>query len=708
MRTRASSSAAGLLVGLLLIAGAAWARPEEAPALPHRIAIDARGPLALVEVTRALAVEKNGCDATLEIALPDGAALVAVEVRDGGRWRALDAASPDAKAAERFGEERKRRGPGCAEDAEVGLPDSDTSVRLRLAVGAGGRSPVNARYRFAVATPFVGGRFHLRFPPSPERIPTPADVVVQTRDAVDLEIAGARAPRTSGPASGHASTRSGWEVSWAPREPATGDAPSLDARLAAAPLSAGETAIAYALRARAARPAAPPASVLFVIDRSRSVGLPGLAAERDLARRLLEALPPATRFDALFFDRASKRLFPLARPATREALDALEAEMVPDRLQNGTDLAAALHDAGALLRHEPPGGGRILLAVLTDGALPAQHDGAALDKALGALPGLDLTLAAFVVRAADDEPMPAHARQSLHDLAALRGGLARELRPADVGDGAPAALADLDRGGDVGNVRLEADGRPRRLAEAVAPGSATAGVVVVPGHPPRRLALTALVRGHQLSIAAAPTAVAPEWLRPPAPPAAGPPQARLMLGKEVIVLLEPIAHPAPAGEAPVRGSMDRMVMRNVLSLAYMPRARACYLGRSGASLASRDLTGRVRLAIDVVRGEVERAIIESSTLKASAIEDCLRDGAFAIEVPRAVRSDAPVTAVLNLNFRPHTPEKPAPDLGAVGDQIDLVIESAHAEQAHLDGAHPDASPAAGAAEARSPTTFPTR
>jgi len=109
--------------------------------------------------------------------------------------------------------------------------------------------------------------------------------------------------------------------------------------------------------------------------------------------------------------------------------------------------------------------------------------------------------------------------------------------------------------------------------------------------------------------------------------------------------------PGAPAEPIVKGSLDRMVVRNMLSLAYMPRARACYLGRSGASPESRDLTGRVRLAIDVVRGEVERASVASSTLNQPDIDRCLRDGAYAIEVPRAVRADAPVTAILNLVFR---------------------------------------------------------
>jgi hypothetical protein len=138
-------------------------------------------------------------------------------------------------------------------------------------------------------------------------------------------------------------------------------------------------------------------------------------------------------------------------------------------------------------------------------------------------------------------------------------------------------------------------------------------------------------------------------------------------------------------EDTVKGSMDRMMIRNVLSLAYMPRARACYLNRTAATAALRDLSGKVRLAIDLVRGEVDRATIESSTLGNADIERCLTESAFEIEVPRATRSDAPVTAVLNMVFRPRTPDKKADvDLGAVGDQIDLVIEEMQRREAAHD------------------------
>ena len=74
--------------------------------------------------------------------------------------------------------------------------------------------------------------------------------------------------------------------------------------------------------------------------------------------------------------------------------------------------------------------------------------------------------------------------------------------------------------------------------------------------------------------------------------------------------------------------------------------------------------------------------IESSTLGNADIERCLKESAFEIEVPRAARSDAPVTAVLNMVFRPRTSDAKAEvDLGAVGAEIDLVIEEMHRREA---------------------------
>jgi hypothetical protein len=78
-----------------------------------------------------------------------------------------------------------------------------------------------------------------------------------------------------------------------------------------------------------------------------------------------------------------------------------------------------------------------------------------------------------------------------------------------------------------------------------------------------------------------------------------------------------------------------------------------------------------------MRGEVGGARIESSTLGHAAIEACLREAAFALEVPRAYRNDEPVTAILNLVFRPHTPDRaPTMQDPGISREIDLLVEGA--------------------------------
>jgi hypothetical protein len=682
------------------VAAAAPARAADSSR--HDITVDVRGPLALVEITRGLPPpDKPGAaEVLLDLALPAQSALVAVEVRDHGRWRAIEAAA-SAAPGDAYRNESVARGV-----TPVAEPfDDSADYRLRLVRGAGrGADGGAVRYRFTATPAYSGGRYRIRFPAAPERLPIPAEVSVTTQGALDVDIAGTRTPAGAGRTRGRASTRSGWEVSWAPRDPApAAGAPTLDARVAMAVLSPTETAIAYTIRNRPARATGAPTSVLAVIDRSRSVGLQGLSAEHDVARRVLEALPPSTRFDALFFDRGSKRLFPMSRPATREAIGALEDEMVPARMQNGTDLATALREAGALLRREQNTfAPRTLLLVLTDGALPVSQDGAALDRALGAVPDLDLHVAAFVVRPSGDDPPGREARQALSDFAASRRGVTRVLRPSEIAEAVTGALADLDRGGDVAGVRAKVGGRQYTLAASLAPDTVVAGVMSSAGRPPGSVEIEGATHGKRIALPGRPLRVAAEWLRAWSATAARPEKARMLVSPAVVALVEPIVRSVPEPEPVVRGSMDRLVMRNVLSLAYMPRARACYLNRTGVNAASRDLAGRVRLAIDVVRGEVERVAVESSTLNRADIEQCLRDGAFEVEVPRVVRSDAPVTAVLNLVFRPQTPEKKAgADLGAVGDQIDLLIEEATKteEQAAKNPA---------AAEIPKPTLTPTR
>ncbi len=639
----------------------------------QQITVEVRGPLALVEVSRPLTAENvRGGELLLDVALPERAALVDVKVREGQgagpRWRPLEIAAAKTATETYLARLRAR---GFAPAAEP----YDDATTWRLRVAGEPHAAVEVRVRFSLLVDLVNGRRRIQLPGSTERLPMPADVRVSARGAVDLQIAGAAA-RTG--ATTRVPARSAWEISWTVPTSRPAERPTITAERAEA--GGDVTLSATAIDAHPGRDHGPPSEVLFVIDRSRSVGVAGAAAERDLAHALLDLLPPSTRFDALFFDQTRKRLFPASRTATREALAAIDAELLPDHLENGTDLLAALREAGELLRREAAGPSqRVLLALVTDGALPAGVAATALDEALGAMPGGSLQLGVWIVRPVDDEAAPEDSVKVLRDLVASRGGVVRELRANQLADALPAALAALAVGGDVANLTAQDGSSSKILASSLAPGARWRGF----GAGSRKAlheGLTAKVGATELRAVPRTVRVERAWLAPHIQTAQAP--SPLLLATDTLVaLVEPVSHPVVAEPAAPRGSLDRTVVRNTLALAYLPRARACYLSRSGATPAQRDLAGRVRLDIDLARGEVGRVVVVSSTLASPSVESCLREGALALDVPRALRNDFPVTARLNLVFRPRTPEKATTaDERALGEQIDLIIEDLHRAQ----------------------------
>jgi hypothetical protein len=129
-----------------------------------------------------------------------------------------------------------------------------------------------------------------------------------------------------------------------------------------------------------------------------------------------------------------------------------------------------------------------------------------------------------------------------------------------------------------------------------------------------------------------------------------------------------------ASDEVVHGQMDATVLRNTLSLAFMPRARACYLSRRAARAGDAFLRGRMRLELTIERGELHDAVVRQSTLNNPTLETCVRDAAFAVEYPRPEHRDAPTVANLNLVFRPRTPEQVAPDASPQEREMDRDIE----------------------------------
>jgi hypothetical protein len=668
------------------------------PVTGYAVAIRLRGPVALVEVTRALAPAPGGrpdaAEALVDVTLPPHAALLSIAVKDpggAGHWRVLNRdEAGHARAA--YADQLQARGLTAVAEA----PEAGTTHRVRVLWSPGAKkSDPLLRYRFSALLEPAGDRLRLRFPASSELSPQAAAVTVAAFDASDLALPGQRVAgtphRTTIHGTGQAPARAAWEVSFLPRVDGTTVQQTNGAvagMAAIAHLTGGAHALAVVAAARAGPRIDDPTSVLFLIDRSRSVGLPGLSAERDLARQLLEALAPDTSFDVLFFDRATKPLFGSPRAATSEALGALDAEMVPDRLANGTDLTSAWRAAGERLRKATPAfAPRTLLVLITDGALSDPPSGDEWDGALGAAAGLHLSVATFLVRGDDDEPPPPAARKALQKVVASRGGILRDVSAGQIPDGVRAAMDALERGGDLFRVQV-IDGEDHRAVSAhLSPGDGASAIDRWPTRAPPAIVLRARRNGGETAVSLPTVPVPTAWLEPllerPTERAGGkisdPVTAApwFLGGAHVTVLAETVA---PAAEAAVaddgRGSVDRAVVQNTLALAFMPRARACYQNRPAPTPAARDLSGRVRLAIDLVRGEVAAAHIESSTLGSPAIENCLRESAFALDVPRATRSDAPVTAIVNLVFRPRPPEKvhTAEDTFPIGNEIDLALE----------------------------------
>ena len=236
------------------------------------------------------------------------------------------------------------------------VPPEDVSrVRVHLApLAAPGR--VLLRYRYTAPAACSDGRFVLHLPASLEDNPSAAQVTVRFADlpaGARLSEAGVAGVPVRIRANGHAPAvrataplRAAWEVSYRLRQQAGAWLGQLLTARASRRATRASRA-ADLLTVGLCRPQGPPTDrppdeVMLLIDRSRSVGPGGMSSQRVLARALLEALPPAQRFNAILFARTPMLVFPVSRAATREALDALAAAADPNQLENGTDLVAAL------------------------------------------------------------------------------------------------------------------------------------------------------------------------------------------------------------------------------------------------------------------------------------------------------------------------------------------------------------------------------
>jgi hypothetical protein len=651
-------SVAAMLPLLPALLGAALApagAPSAAPPV-HRMVVQISGPFALVEVERSISLEGSASseERVLDVALPAGAALVGWHVQ-GTRL------APVTEDRARDEHARALAGRGAV---ATRLPlEQGTDYRLHVAGRAG--QPTLVRYRYTAPLACRRGRFVLAVPGSLEAEPVPAQVTVEAPGLAlsEVQLAGASVHLGSAARSAlKAPARAAWELSFALAAPR-----SRPALLAARSSDPGLLAVGICATDQD-RELPAPERVVLLMDRSRSVGPAGIVLERDLARALVDSLPPSVRFNAVFFDRAVDPLFSLARVATTEALSALTGAAGPGQLANGTDLPRALHLAAQMARAE--GKARTWLVVISDGALPEEQTAPVLLAATAGLPLADTRVVVLLVRPGGDEAPGPAARVALRALPARFGGILRTADPADLRAAAVEAVAATRRGGDRFALALGTPGESS--VEVIGMLARTGGetrVVRWPGTRPPPTVASMRYDGRSLTMPVHAASVAMRWM---APLAASRRTAWRAGGVMAWVEPAPVAAPAEPEEV-TRGQMDRGVVHNALSLAYLPRARACYLNRSARTAADQELRGRLRLELTLERGEMLAATVRGSTLGRADIEACLREAAFGLDVPRPLHSDAPVVAALNLQFQPRSAPSATPDASPMGREIDLII-----------------------------------
>jgi hypothetical protein len=666
---------------------------------PPVIDIQLRGPLALIEVDRPLRWGREyGARAVdevvLDFALPAGARLARAELRGANpstppmRLRPAVAATARAAYGEALRERQWRR--------QKVAPQIDEGADLRLAVAGLGLSgtaePEAWRVRARFVAPLVcrAGDLVLAFPAALDA--TSIDMAVHVHPdgqgaAIDrLEIGDGKFSHPRAAVQSQVKSGNPWELVIRPARGANRLGNLLVAR-------AGNAIAANLCRAPVPRataavpvPASGPGRVLFLIDRSRSMGPQGASSAGALAKAIVLALPPGARFAAVLFDREAAPLFPVFRAPTLEATGALESAIEAGSLRNGTNLVAALRRAEQLLAGDlaEPGAARDarppLVVVITDGAVPDDQTRAAVEQ-VSRGPGLGRArFAVLMLRKTDDEPPTPAALRTLAALPARRGGLFRQIDPIGAAGQAVDLIAALAAGGDLVDLQTVSGFGPGHFGQkAVAPGQGTTWLGSVSrgkgGDPPPPLwglrgSLGGQVVRWELALDQA-TAVEAAWA--PAVEALATSPARLPAWEALPETGAPLAllTPPPPEEPTAltgKGQLDRDVVHRALAYAYLPRARACYLTRAVKTAADFQLRGRLRLELHLERGEMTDAVVARSTLGRAEIERCLREAAFLVDVPRPSLADVPAIAALNLVFRPRT--DPAAQDGALPSDAD--------------------------------------
>jgi hypothetical protein len=255
--------------------------------------------------------------------------------------------------------------------------------------------------------------------------------------------------------------------------------------------------------------------LLLVLDVSRSLGRPGLAATATMVDALLGRLSDNARVDALLFDSSARRLFGRFRANDAGARKALAEALRPDDLANGSDLGAALDSARAILQKEPldarPAEGfergdraATLMVVVSDGMIPLElTPRRALDR-LGA-DLLDDVAVAAVILVPDEAPVPDTREGVLSTLARKSSGRVMAVRFGEAAARANALAATLSRPVLLTEVEVDAGGAQLdgiELPPALEPGQGAIALGLYRGALPASIGVTGLAQGQPARLVA--------------------------------------------------------------------------------------------------------------------------------------------------------------------------------------------------------------
>lgn len=628
----------------------------------------------------------DAAEAVYSFALPDGAAVVGLTVTGAGgdpaRARPVDAVGAITAAA---GADTTGISPDVGLVRRLGTLEEGGDVAYEVRVyPVGSREATVVEVTWVAPLEYVDGRLALRIPARGDgvrladaRATVRATAPAGVRRVRDLRAGGGIVAAKPGKkAVAFAAGNGELRVEVTP----VATAPVVAFSTAAVEGDVGAIGVAL-LRPRADEAPSRFARAVFVVDGSTSAA--GEKAAREAAARLVEAIAKGLREDAkidlVMFDRTAT----IARTASPgDVIREHEA-------RSGTDLVAGLGEAGRLL-DEDPRDGATLVMIVTDGIVPSDTTGKALEAALGPRP--DVTVSA-VLLGPDALALPDPRAGAIAELVQARGGHVVAVRhgeaaarrrtiadeigaasdwyvsairaggaelaiplpdevPAGAGfvafgwyHGKAPARVELDVGGATLVARKRTIGRTAALAaaggaEAPVAEARRAAVERASGAAGRSTALVAVDPGDDLAVERlALGARGGTYTRIPPPPERG--------------ITVPEVRVADVIDEGARYAIDTAARIRVDLLApqLLPAARACLQSALGAGGVK---PGKILLEIEIARGEVI-AVRATGTGGAADLAGCLLDAGYALTVPSYTLTDGPDTIHLiryPLTFEP--------------------------------------------------------